>query len=104
MSEPTSALPVAGTRRGAAIGADWATLARTYGAFAALAALILYNISFTPNFLTAGTLNANLTQVATIVIVAVGMTFVIATGGVDLSVGSLMAIAAVVAPMFLLDG
>ena len=38
------------------------------------------------------TLNVNLTQVATIVIVAVGMTLVIATGGIDLSVGSLMAI------------
>ena len=44
-----------------------------------------------------------MTQVATIVIVAVGMTFVIATGGIDLSVGSLMAIAGVLAPMFLLD-
>ena len=39
------------------------------------------------------TLNVNLTQVCTIVIVAVGMTLVIATGGIDLSVGSLMAIA-----------
>ncbi len=78
--------------------------ARTYGAFVALAVLILYNVLFTPNFLTLGTLNANLTQVATIVIVAVGMTFVIATGGVDLSVGSLMAIAAVLAPMFLVSG
>ena len=76
---------------------------RTYGSFVALAVLILYNALFTPNFLTLGTLNANLTQVATIVIVAVGMTFVIATGGVDLSVGSLMAIAAVLAPMFLLE-
>jgi simple sugar transport system permease protein/ribose transport system permease protein len=37
------------------------------------------------------------------VIVAVGMTFVIATGGIDLSVGSLMAIAGVLAPLFLLD-
>jgi simple sugar transport system permease protein/ribose transport system permease protein len=104
MTEPTSAFPTAATSRGAVVGADWSTLARSYGAFVALAVLILYNIFFTPNFLTAGTLNANLTQVATIVIVAVGMTFVIATGGIDLSVGSLMAIAAVVAPMFLLDG
>src|SRR5215210_4662858 len=77
---------------------------RAYGSFLALAALVVYNILFTPNFLSAGTLNANLTQVATIVIVAVGMTFVIATGGIDLSVGSLMAIAGVLAPLFLLDG
>ncbi len=81
-----------------------ADFARAYSSILALAALILYNIFFTTNFLTIGTFNANMTQVATIVIVAVGMTFVIATGGIDLSVGSLMAIAGVLAPLFLLDG
>jgi ribose/xylose/arabinose/galactoside ABC-type transport system permease subunit len=65
----------------------------------ALLLLILFNIAFTDNFVSAGAFNANLTQVATIVIVAVGMTFVIATGGIDLSVGSLMGIAAVLAPL-----
>ena len=64
---------------------------------------VLFNILFTPNFLSIGTFNANLTQVSTIVIVAVGMTFVIATGGIDLSVGSLMAIAGVLAPLFLVS-
>jgi galactofuranose transport system permease protein len=78
-------------------------LLRTYSSLVALAALLVYNILFTRNFLSLGTFNANLTQVATIVIVAVGMTFVIATGGIDLSVGSLMAIAGVMAPLFLLD-
>jgi len=76
---------------------------RTYSSLVALVALVVFNIVFTPNFLSAGAFNANMTQVATIVIVAVGMTFVIATGGIDLSVGSLMAIAGVLAPMFLLD-
>jgi ribose/xylose/arabinose/galactoside ABC-type transport system permease subunit len=76
---------------------------RTYSALVALAVLLVYNLLFTANFVSLGTFNANLTQVATIVIVAVGMTFVIATGGIDLSVGSLMAIAGVLAPMFLLD-
>jgi galactofuranose transport system permease protein len=76
---------------------------RPYSALIALAALIVYNIVFTTNFLSIGTFNANMTQVATIVIVAVGMTFVIATGGIDLSVGSLMAIAGVLAPLFLFD-
>ena len=77
---------------------------RKYGSLIALAALLLYNVLFTNNFVSIGTFNANMTQVATIVIVAVGMTFVIATGGIDLSVGSLMAIAGVLAPLFLLDG
>lgn len=77
---------------------------QTGRAVVALLLLLVYNAFFTTNFLTVATLNVNLTQVATIVIVAVGMTFVIATGGVDLSVGSLMAIAGVLAPLFLLSG
>lgn len=69
------------------------------GALAALGALLLFNVVFTDNFLSLQTLNVNLTQVTTIVIVGVGLTLVIATGGIDLSVGSLMAIAGTLAPM-----
>jgi galactofuranose transport system permease protein len=76
----------------------------TYAALAALLLLVLYNALFTSNFLTAQTLNVNLTQVATIVIVATGMTLVIATGGIDLSVGSLMAIGGAAAPLIFLSG
>src|SRR6218665_310337 len=75
------------------------TLASRYGTFVAFLALIVFNIVVTPNFLSWQTLNVNLTQVATIVIVAIGMTLVIATGGIDLSVGSLMAISGAIAPM-----
>ena len=74
-----------------------------YGTLAALALLILFNLAVTRNFATWQTLNINLTQVATIVIVAVGMTLVIASGGIDLSVGSLMAIAAALAPLIFLN-
>ncbi|MFL5332903.1 MAG: ABC transporter permease [Geminicoccaceae bacterium] len=73
-----------------------------YGTLTALGLLLLFNFAVTPNFATWQTLNVNLTQVATIVIVAVGMTLVIATGGIDLSVGSLMAISGAVAPMIFL--
>lgn len=65
----------------------------------ALVALLLFNFAVTPNFATMQTLSVNLTQVCTIVIVGVGMTLVIATGGIDLSVGSLMAIAGALSPM-----
>lgn len=75
------------------------SLASRYGTFVAFLALIVFNIAVTPNFLSWQTLNVNLTQVATIVIVATGMTLVIATGGIDLSVGSLMAISGALAPM-----
>ncbi len=73
-----------------------------YGTLIALVLLILFNFVFTRNFATMQTLNVNLTQVCTIVIVAVGMTLVIATGGIDLSVGSLMAISGALAPMIFL--
>ncbi|WP_205624954.1 ABC transporter permease [Geminicoccus roseus] len=71
---------------------------RRFGTLIALILLILFNLAFTPNFATAQTLSVNLTQVCTIVIVGVGMTLVIATGGIDLSVGSLMAIAGALSP------
>ena len=48
-------------------------------------------------------LRVNLSQVSTIVIVGIGMTMVIATGGIDLSVGSLMAISGAVAPLLFLS-
>jgi simple sugar transport system permease protein/ribose transport system permease protein len=66
----------------------------------ALVVLILFNIAFTPHFVSLQTLNVNLTQVCTIVIVATGLSLVIATGGIDLSVGSLMAISGALAPAF----
>lgn len=75
----------------------------SYNTAAALVALLVFNFLFTPNFASLQTLNVNLTQVAPIVIVAVGMTLVIATGGIDLSVGSLMAIAGALAPMIFLE-
>lgn len=48
-----------------------------------------------PNFLKAGNLLNIANQIAVIAIIAIGMTMVIITGGIDLSVGSLLALAAV---------
>ena len=80
-----------------------AWLARFPGGGAALAlmALLIVNAVFTPNFFSAQTLLVNLTQVAPIVIVAVGMAVVVVSGGIDLSVGSVMAIAGALAPLAL---
>jgi galactofuranose transport system permease protein len=78
---------------------DRYALFQRYGVLAALLFLLAINFAVTPNFATWQTLNVNLTQVCTIVIVGVGMTLVIATGGIDLSVGSLMAIAGALSPM-----
>jgi len=70
-----------------------------HGGLIALAILLLFNILFTPNFLQLQTLSVNISQVATIAIVAMGMTLVIATGGIDLSVGAVMALSGALAPM-----
>ncbi|ADV65918.1 ABC transporter permease [Deinococcus maricopensis] len=74
-----------------------------FSALIALLGLVLFNVVTTPNFLTLNTLNINMTQTATILIVAVGMTYVIATGGIDLSVGSIMAISGAIAPLLFLN-
>jgi len=78
---------------------DRALFFQRFGVAIAAVLLILFNLAFTPNFATSQTLAVNLSQICTIVIVGVGMTLVIATGGIDLSVGSLMAIAGALSPM-----
>lgn len=78
-----------------------ADYAPTYGALAALVLLVVANVAFTPNFAEIGNFRNILVQVAPTMLVAVGMTFVIATGGIDLSVGSVMAIASAVAAVTL---
>jgi len=70
---------------------------QTTGALVALIVLVVANAAFTPNFATTGNLWNVLLQTSSVLLVAVGMTFVIATGGVDLSVGSVMAIAGALA-------
>jgi ribose/xylose/arabinose/galactoside ABC-type transport system permease subunit len=67
-----------------------------YAALATLVVLVLVNAVLTPNFATAGNLWNVLLQVAPVALSALGMTFVIATRGIDLSTGSTMAVAAAV--------
>jgi ribose transport system permease protein len=56
-----------------------------------------------PNFLKADNLLNIANQIAVIAILAVGMTLVIITGGIDLSVGSLIALSAVTATLLIRD-
>jgi ribose transport system permease protein len=56
-----------------------------------------------PSFLKADNLRNIANQIAIIAILAVGMTLVIITGGIDLSVGSMVALAAVVAALLVRD-
>ena len=56
-----------------------------------------------PNFLKTENLLNIANQIAIIAIIAIGMTMVIITGGIDLSVGSLLALSAVLAARFIRD-
>jgi galactofuranose transport system permease protein len=103
MTPPAAGAPVAGAtsggttdvpRAGARRRVPWTAWAQRYGAVAALVALFIYNAIDTPYFLTRQSLVfILLRQAAPIAIVAVGMAIVIGTAGIDLSVGSVMAIA-----------
>ena len=57
-----------------------------------------------PYFLTISNILNVLRQVSIVGIVSVGMTYVIITGGIDLSVGSVLALSAVVTAVFLKQG
>ena len=63
----------------------------------ALVGLVIVSAVVTPHFASASNLWNVLLQVSTVVLVAIGMTFVIGTGGVDLSVGAVMAVAGAIA-------
>lgn len=78
---------------GAKRATSFADYAPTYGAAVALGILLFINLVFTPNFAAVDNFRNILVQVTPTMLVAIGMTFVIATGGIDLSVGSVMAIA-----------
>ncbi|MBS1714986.1 MAG: ABC transporter permease [Armatimonadetes bacterium] len=66
-----------------------------YGVLVAFAALVVFNSVWQPDlFLRPENLRNLLNQNAAVGMVAVGMTMVIIAGGIDLSVGSLMAVAA----------
>jgi len=81
--------------------ADVLKLLEAAGVYLAIVLLMLFNLAFTPHFATVTNLRLQLVQVAPVAIVAVGMALVIATEGIDLSVGSTMALAAALIPLYI---
>ncbi len=65
---------------------------RDNGVYVALAVIIVYNVFFTPRFVTLDNLNVQLVLVTRIVVVSLGMAMVIGTAGIDLSVGAVVAL------------
>ena len=78
--------------------------ARQLGTLSGLFGLCVVLWALTPHFLTVSNLLNVAEQAAIIAIVAVGMTFVIITGGIDLSVGSVVALSGVLAAKLLSVG
>ena len=70
--------------------------ARELGTLIGLVALVVLLSVLTPHFLTVSNLLNVMEQTSINAVIAVGMTFVILSGGIDLSVGSLVALAGVV--------
>jgi len=77
---------------------------RQIGTFAGLVVLCLVLWAATPHFLTVSNLLNVLEQTSINAIVAVGMTYVIISGGIDLSVGSVLAVAGIVLALALEGG
>jgi len=72
--------------------------------FLTLIALFVGLIIATPNFFTSTNLSSVVRQTAVINIMALGMTMVIITGGIDLSVGSILALAGCLGTMTMTSG
>jgi ribose transport system permease protein len=66
--------------------------------------LLFGALCFTPNFLTETNLSSVIRQTAVINIMALGMTMVIITGGIDLSVGSILAMGGLMGTMQMASG
>ena len=75
-----------------------------YGAAIALAALILFNIIFTKNFLSVNTLFTIIKQSTPILFTTIGMTIVISAGGTDISAGSMMGFCGIICALSLSAG
>jgi len=84
-------------RRAAATAGRWL---RQYGIVIAILIIGAILTATTPKFLTAANLTIVARQITLNGILAVGVTFVLLTGGVDLSLGSVVALAGVVAASF----
>jgi ribose/xylose/arabinose/galactoside ABC-type transport system permease subunit len=95
-----SATDLAPGRR--AIGrADIADWVAARGVYLGLLLLVVFNLVFTPRFVEVDNIRLQFVQVVPVAIVALGMAVVIGTSGIDLSVGSVMAIASALLALYI---
>src|SRR5213593_3303943 len=72
--------------------------------FVSLVGLCILIAALEPRFLSAGNLASVARQTAVITIIAMGMTMVMVSGGIDLSVGSILALSGVVGAFAMVSG
>lgn len=75
-----------------------------YGTLIVLIIITVANAIFTKNFFSMGTFWNLMFQCTTVMILAMGMTIVIAAGGIDISVGSMMACASMISARIMFIG
>jgi len=85
-----------GSRQKASKVVAWKNFIQVAGILPILVAICVIFSLVTPNFLSLGNLINVIRQASINIVLATGMTFVILTGGIDLSVGSILGVTAVV--------
>ncbi|AGB47573.1 permease component of ribose/xylose/arabinose/galactoside ABC-type transporters [Mesorhizobium australicum WSM2073] len=96
-------IPAKATAPSASGGSALLTLMKLRTFIALIAVLVFFSIA-APNFLSAANLILMAKHVALNAFLAMGMTFVIITGGIDLSVGSIVGLCGMVAGYLVLNG
>ncbi|NMB88433.1 MAG: ABC transporter permease [Chloroflexi bacterium] len=83
---------------------DLATFTRKYGILLILVFMIVFLFTASPTFRTVQNMINVLNQISINGIIAIGMSFVIIGGGIDLSIGSMIAVASVITGAVLTSG
>ena len=96
MTTPHAVTGIRTFRRG-----DVLQLAADRGVYVGLLVLVAFNLAFTPRFAEIDNIRLQFVQVVPVAIIALGMAVVIGTKGIDLSVGSVMAIASALLALYL---
>ena len=79
----------------------WVGWLRDYGVYAGIVVLLAVDTALNPGFLASSDLRVQTFQLVPTLLVSLGMATVIATEGVDLSVGAVIALAAALLPLYL---
>lgn len=95
---------MSGRTAGAERSLNWARVGpwlRDRGVYVAFAIMVIFNLIVTENFASVITVYNLLIQVTPVLLCSLGLALVIGTEGIDLSVGSIMALSSAAVPLYL---